>query len=651
MMTFPGRLAIAVTAMLALSSSVVATPAPAVETPSVTTTATVAADVFALVVTNNRSSNLDRPDLQYADDDGARYYQLFRGIAPAARVRLLTRFDRATALEHPELAAAVVPPRRAALVAALAELQADVASARRAGKRTELYFVFAGHGDVEGGVGYLDLEDTRIDATFLEREVVERVGADVQHIILDSCNSFFVVNPRKPGGRRWATPADLTLGFARRHPNVGLFLSTNSEAEVYEWSELESGIFSHEVRSGLSGAADANGDGQVTYAELAGFVDRANANLPRASLRPQVFQRGPNGQASASLFSPGLASGRRVVLGAPQRRLWIRGAAAERLIDLHKEEGPMTVVVPGPAEQPLSIVEWRGPQRPTDRPSLVDYEVPAGTDAVVLDVLAMRPADSTARGGGAMFGELFKTPYGARAFTAFVDEQARASEPVFGITAADEARMRHYLTFIAESDRDISHAQGVFVSGLGVVLTGIGVAGALEGPRWEGSSRAGGALVGGLGLAIFGLGLHLSLSETAGQGALRSFESELHATPENRGVAVAHLESHLDELARHERRMAHVIGGYLGVVAVALAGVATSQAIDGRAGREHVKLVGSYGSALLAGVAAWEVLHMDMPTERLLRLYRADPDLKLRAGVAPLVGAGGGGTLSLSGSF
>jgi len=118
-----------------------------------------------------------------------------------------------------------------ASVAALRATQAGIAEAHRAGKRTELYFVFAGHGDVEAGVGYLDLEDGRIDSTFLEQEVVDRVAADVQHIILDSCNSFFVVNPRKPGGRRWATPRDLALGFARHHPNVGLFLSTNSEAD------------------------------------------------------------------------------------------------------------------------------------------------------------------------------------------------------------------------------------------------------------------------------------------------------------------------------------------------------------------------------------------------------------------------------------
>src|SRR5207253_348486 len=45
---------------------------------------------FALVVANNRSLAGERPDLQYADDDGVRYYALFRMVAPESNVVLLT---------------------------------------------------------------------------------------------------------------------------------------------------------------------------------------------------------------------------------------------------------------------------------------------------------------------------------------------------------------------------------------------------------------------------------------------------------------------------------------------------------------------------------------------------------------------------------
>ena len=40
---------------------------------------------FAIVVTSNRSPRLSRPDLRYADDDGAKYYELFRMLAPESK--------------------------------------------------------------------------------------------------------------------------------------------------------------------------------------------------------------------------------------------------------------------------------------------------------------------------------------------------------------------------------------------------------------------------------------------------------------------------------------------------------------------------------------------------------------------------------------
>src|SRR5581483_5812513 len=127
---------------------------------------------------------------------------------------------------YKELVALSQPPTRGALEAESNRLARAISAARARGERTAFYFVFAGHGDVDNGRGYLELEDARIDGSFLEHRVVEQIPADTKHLLLDSCNSFFVVNPRKPGGRRWATPADMALGFSARHPEVGLFLST-----------------------------------------------------------------------------------------------------------------------------------------------------------------------------------------------------------------------------------------------------------------------------------------------------------------------------------------------------------------------------------------------------------------------------------------
>jgi len=220
--------------------------------------------IFALIVTNNRSLGQQRPDLQYADDDGARFHSLFSMVTPGDRVQLLTRFDAGSGRLFPHLAARVRPPTRRSLNQALERVANRVKQARAAGDRTIFYFVFAGHGHVKRGKGYLELQDGALGPDELEREVLGRVKAELVHLVLDSCNSFFVINPRKPGGRRWATPRDMTRGFSKRFPHVGVVLSTSAAGEVYEWSEIQSGIFSHEVRSGLSGVADINRDGRVT---------------------------------------------------------------------------------------------------------------------------------------------------------------------------------------------------------------------------------------------------------------------------------------------------------------------------------------------------------------------------------------------------
>jgi hypothetical protein len=130
---------------------------------------------FALVVTNNRSSSLSMPDLQYADDDGARYYRLFRSVADADSIVLLTTFDRASAASYPELLVVAKAPTKAAVESAAQWIAAAVQSARAAGLKTAFYFVYAGHGDVEQGRGTIDLEDGRVDGQFLERTIIETV--------------------------------------------------------------------------------------------------------------------------------------------------------------------------------------------------------------------------------------------------------------------------------------------------------------------------------------------------------------------------------------------------------------------------------------------------------------------------------------------
>ena len=158
-----------------------------------------------------------------------------------------------------------------------------------------MYFVFAGHGDVDEGTGFIELADARFTSDDLE-QWLRAIPFSRGHVILDSCNSFFMLSERKPGGRYYATPEDAARSLASRLPNVGVFLSTSAEGESFEWSELQSGVFSHVVRSGLLGAADADGDGSVSYVELAAFVATATADVKNPNMRPHVFMRGPGGR-------------------------------------------------------------------------------------------------------------------------------------------------------------------------------------------------------------------------------------------------------------------------------------------------------------------------------------------------------------------
>ena len=75
---------------------------------------------YALIIANNASLDPKQADLRYADDDGARYYELF---APQARETvLLSVLDAETQARHPGLAARTQPPTRARLKESLARL-------------------------------------------------------------------------------------------------------------------------------------------------------------------------------------------------------------------------------------------------------------------------------------------------------------------------------------------------------------------------------------------------------------------------------------------------------------------------------------------------------------------------------------------------
>lgn len=604
--------------------------------------------VFALIVTNNKSVRLAQPDLQYADDDGARYYQLFRAVTTEQDVVLLTSFDRASAAVYSDLASITRPPTRSQVELASTRLGEAVAQAKRRGEQTVVYFVYAGHGDMDEGRGYLELEDGRIDGTFIERQILDRISADTKHLVLDSCNSFFVINPRKPGGRRWATPKDMALGFSARHPEVGLFLSTNSDSEVFEWSEIESGVFSHEVRSGLTGAADVNGDGTISYSELAGFVESANSGIAREVLRPHVFYRGPRGDAHASLFPTAAMTGRKISLANAASRLWIKNATGGRVLDVHKESGPMTLVVPGALDQELFFYEEKNGSATHTAPELLERRIAPGTEPVQMAALVAQAPDVSAR-GDRLFGSLFAAPYGPVAYAQYLKQAAAAPEPVYGLTDADLSRMHNYLSAMAGQDRATRRYLAVTMIGFGSIAGSVAVGASID--RHDRQTYPLPIAVAGiLGAGLIGGGLYYSLSPSSGERALTTFEQELAATKGNGALAFVKTEEWLTKMAARERRMRNVGFWTIEAIGLGVATLATASALSPPADSENHAILPAmlYTEAAYLMVAGLLFRSMDTPTERMLHLYHEDPSLKLHVGMTP---APGGMAFGLSGAF
>jgi hypothetical protein len=293
--------------------------------------------LFALIIGVNRSVESDLRPLLYADDDAVRYQELFRFLG--AKTQLLARLDPETAALSPQAAAEAIPPTKMALDKVVALLSAEIALARQRGVKSALYVLYAGHGNVDGEQAYLTLEDGRLSAITLERDVLARIDADEEHLVVDACYSYLLVGARGPGGERRPLHGFSIGSSLGRRKHLGLLLSTSAGNESHEWGDFQAGIFSHEVRSGLYGAADLDGDGHITYAEMASFLHRANQAIANEKFRPQVFARAP--AASTQLLDLRSGLGRSLAIGNdfPPAHYLIEDQRGVRFLDFHNSAG------------------------------------------------------------------------------------------------------------------------------------------------------------------------------------------------------------------------------------------------------------------------------------------------------------------------
>jgi hypothetical protein len=357
---------------------------------------------FAIVVGNNRPEDASRQALHFADDDAVAMHTLLREAGVDSI--LLARFDDDTAGLRNGVGPDG-PPTWTALKAQFDAIVGRMRTATAAGERVEFMLFYSGHGDVERGEGYVSLEDGRLTRERLYSLLVQSPAVR-NHVVIDACRSYFMAYERGAGGRREpytgafpipSNPGDLA--------NTGFVLSTSSDRESHEWERYQAGIFTHQVRSALRGAADVDRDGHISYAELGAFLNAANAGITNPRFRPDFLVR-PPGQSPGSLdveiFS--WPSGEAVVsLDRPDDgHIFVETAQGERVLDVHPE-ATQFLSVHLPRERPLFV------RRSADD---TEYRIDNSGPAVLS---GLDPERARETGKGALhyaLDQLFASPFG-----------------------------------------------------------------------------------------------------------------------------------------------------------------------------------------------------------------------------------------------
>jgi hypothetical protein len=378
---------------------------------------------FAVVVGNNVAPVEDLMALHYADDDAARLYEFL--TAAGHHARLLTVLDEESQSTFPRLVSHAVPPGRQQVLEVLSQVQTEMKAAHERGAIVEFVFAFAGHGKggPEGGAIFLlDGPFTRQD---LSTHVVGASPADFNHILIDACDSYFMVAAR--GGAyqddRVGTPdaMDLVRNYLEgdgptQDVRTGWLVSTNQAAQTHEFQGFGAGVFSHVVHSALTGAADANRDGSVEYSEVLAYAAAAAQQISDPRARLNVFGRAPPRDVHHPLMDLRTARFAHFLRLGPDisGRLYVEDDRNVRYVDLHKAPGTDVILALADARVYRVVRDGDG------REARVDLKLMRRGAVRLGDFVAPNRA---ARGGGEMRRELFAIPFDSGFYRGFVASQ------------------------------------------------------------------------------------------------------------------------------------------------------------------------------------------------------------------------------------
>jgi len=211
---------------------------------------------YALVIGQNEGNDPDHT-LRYAQADAERVARVLEQSANLKQLELL------------------VNTSAAAVDAALRAMRARIDTDRAAGRSTMFLFYYSGHGDQNGlelGPGRLPLHRVR--------EYLESLPADVKIAFLDACQSGSLTGIK---GGKLAPAYEVRLADPAGARGLAVVTSSTASELSQESDELKASFFSHAVLSGLRGAADTSGDGQVTLGEVYHYAFRRTVTTTATS--------------------------------------------------------------------------------------------------------------------------------------------------------------------------------------------------------------------------------------------------------------------------------------------------------------------------------------------------------------------------------
>ena len=153
-------------------------------------------------------------------------------------------------------------PSREVFLAEMQIMAKSVAEARDKFRRVEVFFYYSGHSDEDS----LFLGESRV--TYNEfKNLITSMDADVRIAILDSCASGNLALPK--GVKR---KAPFLLDTAYDMKGYAFMTSSSASEAAQESGRLKKSYFTHNLISGMRGAADMNQDGRITLSEAYQFA-------------------------------------------------------------------------------------------------------------------------------------------------------------------------------------------------------------------------------------------------------------------------------------------------------------------------------------------------------------------------------------------